>query len=219
LGVSVPAGIAAVAYASDNRVTNAGSEPLRKDTGLVSIWILGMFPPAPRATVVIPYKQEAQGPVVRDDYFGQVPQDRLKKSDKALFFRADGQQRGKIGVSFARAKNVAGSYDPDQGVLTLVQYSLPEGPADYVNSTWNLVDPPYAGDVLNSYNDGPNKPGAAPLGPFYEIETSSPARELAQGESITHVHSTFHFTGAEAGLDALAKATLGVSLAEITQAL
>jgi hypothetical protein len=215
LGQDVPAGVAAVAYASDNRVLNAGSEALRRDTGLFSIWILGMFPPGPRATVVVPYKREAEGPVVRDDYFGRIPKERLRVTDKALFFRADGQERGKLGVAFARAKPIAGSYDPDLRVLTLVQYSLPEGPAEYVNSTWNLEDPPYAGDVVNSYNDGPNKPGAAPLGPFYEIETSSPAVALDPGESITHVQRTFHFTGEAGALDTLARSLLGVSLAEI----
>jgi hypothetical protein len=215
LGQELPAGVAAVAYASDNRVLNAGSEALRKETGLFSIWILGMFPPGPRATVVVPYEREAEGPVVRDDYFGRIPKERLRVTDKALFFRADGQERGKLGVAFARAKPVAGSYDPDRRVLTLVQYSLPAAAADYVNSTWNLEDPAYAGDVVNSYNDGPNRPGAAPLGPFYEIETSSPAAALKPGESITHVQRTFHFSGEPGALDALARSLLGVSLAEI----
>jgi hypothetical protein len=218
LGRAVPEGVAAVAYESDNRVTNIGREALRKETGLVSIWILGMFPPGPRTTVVIPYRLDAQGLIVRDDYFGAVPPDRLRAGDKALFFRADGAQRGKIGVSFPRAKSTVGSYDPDSRVLTLVQYSLPAGPADYVKSTWTIEDAPYAGDVVNSYNDGPTTPGGTPLGPFYELETSSPAFELAQGAALTHVHRTLHFTGDAAGLDALAQAALGVSLSEIEQA-
>ena len=215
----LPSSIAAVAYESDNRLTNSGSEALRKETGLVSIWILGMFQPGPRATVVIPYKREAAGPVVRDDYFGSIGPERLRVGDKAIFLRADGKQRGKIGVPFARVESLAGSYDPDSKVLTLVQYSLPEGPSDYVNSTWEIQSEPYAGDVVNSYNDGPPTPGTAPLGPFYEIETSSPALALGKGESVTHVSRTFHFTGDAAGLDGLAQSALGVSLAEIEGAL
>jgi hypothetical protein len=219
LGTALPAGVASVAYASDNRVTNAGAAPLRKETGLVSIWILGMFPPGPRATVVIPYKREGTGAVVADDYFGKVPSERLKVGEQAMFFRADGAHRSKIGVSFARARSLLGSYDPDGRVLTIVQYTLPEGPAEYVNSLWRFDVDPYAGDVVNSYNDGPTTPGGKPLGPFYELETSSPAAALAPGEALTHVNRTFHFTGEVAGLDALAKSLLGLSLTEIEGAL
>ena len=61
-------------------------------------------------------------------------------------------------------------------MLTLVQYDQPEGATDYVNSMWEIQKEPFAGDVVNSYNDGPPAPGAKPLGPFYELETSSPGR-------------------------------------------
>lgn len=219
LGQSVPGGVAVVAYESDNRVTNTGPAPWRKETGLISIWILGMFPPGPRTNVVIPYKPEAEGLVVRDDYFGRVPPERLRTSPSHIYLRADGAERGKIGLSFARATPIAGSYDPDARVLTLVQYTLPAGPAEYVSSSWELQPNPYAGDVINSYNDGPVGPGGKPLGPFYEIETSSPALALEAGASATHLHRTFHFTGERAGLSQLAQALLGVGLDEIETAL
>jgi hypothetical protein len=83
---------------------------------------------------------------------------------------------------------------------------------------WEIQQNPYAGDVINSYNDGPPAPGAAPLGPFYELETSSPALGLAPGEEHVHVHRTVHLVGAEADLDAVARAVLKVSLAEIAGA-
>ena len=50
------------------------------------------------------------------------------------------------------------AYDAAGKVLTLVQYTLPEGAADYVSSMWELQKEPYAGDVVNSYNDGPPAP-------------------------------------------------------------
>ena len=84
---------------------------------------------------------------------------------------------------------------------------------------WELQQHPYRGDTSNSYNDGPPEPGAKPLGPFYELETSSPAAALGTGESILHTHRTFHLTGSEADLDPIAKALLGVTIAEITSAL
>ncbi|NIY45616.1 MAG: hypothetical protein GWN22_18560, partial [Gemmatimonadetes bacterium] len=85
-----------------------------------------------------------------------------------------------------RATPVCGSYDAAARLLTIVQYNQPAGATDYVNSMWELQDEPFGGDVVNSYNDGPPEPGAEPLGPFYELETSSPAAALAPGESITH---------------------------------
>jgi hypothetical protein len=207
-----------VAFESENGVTNTGSEPWAKETGLLSIWILGMFPPSDRATVVIPFipgPEDELGPVVNDAYFGKVPADRLVVEEERLFFRADGLHRSKIGISPHRALPVAGSYDPEREVLTLVQLTLPVGVHDYVNSMWQLQDEPFAGDVVNSYNDGPPEPGAKPLGPFYELESSSPALELEPGESQVHVHRTAHFQGSAEALDPIARAALGVGIAEI----
>ncbi len=122
--------------------------------------------------------------------------------------------RSKIGISPARARNVAGSYDRHGGVLTIVQFNLPREAAvlPYVNSLWQRQARPFGGDVVNSYNDGPAKPGAGQLGPFYELETSSPAAHLEPGHSISHVHRTFHFAGAAKALAGLAKKVLGVDL-------
>jgi hypothetical protein len=217
-GVEVPEGVHLVAFESLNRLTNTGDEPWKKETGLLSIWILGMFPPSEGATVVIPFlpgSEDELGPVVNDAYFGEVPSDRLIVESERLFFRGDGKYRSKIGIPFRRAAPVCGSYDPERGVLTLVRLTLPMGVYDYVNSMWEIQENPYAGDVVNAYNDGPAEPGAKPLGPFYEIETSSPALALAPGESYEHVHGTAHFLGSEEALDPIARAALGVGIAEI----
>jgi hypothetical protein len=174
-----------------------------------------MFNPSPKTTIVIPFKRgtESQlGPIVNDAYFGKVPAERLKIADGVVFFRGDGTQRGKIGVSRRRALPVAGAYDAQAQALTLVHYTLPEGATDYVNSMWQEQTRPYEGDVLNSYNDGAPEPGKPPLGPFFELETSSPAAALAPGESISHVHTTLHVIGPHAALDVLAKQVLGVGL-------
>ena len=83
---------------------------------------------------------------------------------------------------------------------------------------WEKQERPYGGDVVNSYNDGPNDKGEL-LGPFYELETSSPAAALAPGVAMTHRHRTAHFVGPESRLDAVAVQTLGVGLAVIRSAL
>lgn len=225
-GGRLPAGVSAVGFESENTLTNAGQAAWTRESGLPSIWILGMFNHGPRTTVVIPLAAAAEvgglsGTGVRSDYFGEVPPDRLKVTATAVFFRADGQARGKLGVNARRATELAGSWDAERGMLTLVQFTLPRDAATrpYVDSRWIDMPNPYAGDVINAYNDGPPEPGVAPLGPFYELESSSPAAALRPGESTTHLHRTFHFSGDRSALDALARRFLTVSIAEIEAAL
>jgi YhcH/YjgK/YiaL family protein len=222
LGIAPSAGVALVAHESDNRITNAGAAPWTKATGLLSIWVLGMFNPSPATTIVVPIRpgpDSSLGPKVTSDYFGAVPPDRLAVRDDVAFFSGDGRFRSKIGIGPRRSKGVLGSYDAANRVLTIVQFSQPDGATEYVNSLWKIQDDPYAGDAANSYNDGPPAPGAKPLGPFYELESSSPAAALAPGASLSHVHRTIHLTGSEAALDAIARPVLGVALADITSAL
>jgi len=207
-----------VAYESHNRLTNVGTNPWVKKNGLLSIWILGMFNPSPATTIFVPIKpgpESSLGDKATSNYFGGVPPDRLKVSDDAVFLRADGQFRSKIGVSPRRSLGLLGSYDADHHVLTIVQSNQPQGVTDYVNSLWHLQDDPYSGDALNAYNDGPPTPGAAQLGPFFELETSSPAAALLPSESIEHTHRTIHLTGPEAQLDVVARQALGVPLATL----
>jgi hypothetical protein len=155
---------------------------------------------------------------VNDAYFGKIPSDRLKIEAMTVFFRGDGQMRGKIGLSRTRARPIVGSYAAENNLLTLVQYSFDPQATDYVNSMWEQQEHPYNGDVVNSYNDGPPEPGKKPLGPFYELETSSKAAALAPGEAQTHLHRTLHLTGPKEALDGIAKAALGVGLGEIEAA-
>lgn len=223
LGIPLGGKLSWVAFQSDNRITNAGELPWKKETGLVSIWILGMFNPSPDTTIVIPYKtgpEEELGPVVNDAYFGKVPADRLKIVDGVIYFKGDGQYRSKIGISPLRVLPFCGSYDAGNRVLTIVHLTLPDNPAEhsYVNSMWEIQKDPYAGDVVNSYNDGPAAPGAKPFGPFYELETSSPGAILNPGESLRHVHTTIHIQGEEKDLDPIARKIFGVGLAEIKKA-
>jgi hypothetical protein len=222
LGVESAANVDLVAYESVNQITNMGETPWMKGTGLLSIWILGMYNPSPSTTIVVPIQpgDESQlGARVTSDYFGTVPANRLVARENAIFFSGDGQYRSKIGINPKRSKGVLGSYDAANRVLTIVQFTQPEGVTDYVNSLWKIQENPFGGDAANSYNDGPPAPGAKPLGPFYELESSSPAAALASGGSLSHTHQTFHLAGPELVLDPIARKVLGVSLAEIQSAL
>ena len=208
-----------VGFRSDNRITNAGEMDWAKEDGLLSIWILGMFIHSPSTTVVIPFDSgaEIEVPPVNDSYFGVVPEDRLIVKDGYIFFKGDGAYRSKIGVAPERARPIMGSYDAENQVLTIVKFTLPEGETDYVNSLWELQNHPYDGDVVNSYNDGPLEGENEQLGPFYELESSSPAAELAVGESLFHQHTTVHFMGEEENLNELSQQILGIGLEQIQQ--
>ncbi len=222
LCLEIPRNILKVAYTTVNSIKNSGNKSWTKDTGLLSIWILGMYNPSPETTVVIPFVEGDEkdlGPVVNDAYFGKVPESRLKIENGFVFFKGDGQYRSKIGLSPKRSKPILGSYDAGNHVLTIVTYTKPENVTDYVNSMWEIQEDPFAGDAVNSYNDGPPEPGAKPLGPFYELESSSLAAALSPGETLTHEHRTFHFQGSEAALDKIVRKCLGLSLEKIKSAL
>jgi hypothetical protein len=118
-----------------------------------------------------------------------------------------------------RAKPVLGAWDAENEVLTLVKYTLPQSAGKYVNSMWEIQKDPFAGDVVNSYNDGPPTPGQKPEGPFFELETSSPAAALGPGQSLTHRHQTLHLKGERKLLDQVARTWLNTSLAEVEGAL
>lgn len=222
LGAEISVDVRAVAFESNNTITNLGELAWLAETGLIGIWTIGMFRHSPTMTVVVPYvvgSEEELGAIVNDAYFGKVPADRLVVADGVMFFKGDGQYRSKIGISPRRAKNTFGSFDPGVGVLTLVQFDLPAGASEYVNSMWEQQDEPLAGDAINSYNDGAWGEGGEPLGPFYELETSSPAAALAPRESLSHTHRTMHLAGSRVELDGIACAVLGVGLDAIERAL
>jgi len=220
LGFSLDTSMQCVAYESENVLTNTGKTDWNRQHGFLSIWLLSMFNPSPRGVVFIPYKTDGEkepGEVVRDDYFGKVPAERLIVKDGMIFFKTDGKYRSKIGIPPQRALPLCGSYDPVGNVMTLLWCSLPDKASPYVNSTWGKQDDPLHGDVINSYNDGPNDAGTV-MGPFYEIESSSPAALLPPGGRMTHTQRIFHITGDEKRLSALAETLFQWPLEEIKQA-
>ncbi|MBS1723885.1 MAG: hypothetical protein JSS66_13135 [Armatimonadetes bacterium] len=212
LGIGDMPGIKYVGFQTKNTVTNVGSTMWDKLSGMLSIWILGMYKPSDQTTVIAPYNTAGSGNIVNDTYFGKVPANRLKVQDGLVLFSGDGKMRTKIGLPPSRAKDVVGSYDASRNMLTIVKYTFDASASDYVNSMWELQDNPFGGDVVNSYNDGPPSPGAKPLGPFYELETSSPAMNLGPGGSHTHYSQTFHFSGPREELDKISKKVLGAEL-------
>ena len=217
LGVPIPENLQIVGFESNNSMTNTGNTPWTNETGLLSIWILSMFNAGDKTTIAIPYKQGSEtdlGKIVTDDYFGKVPVDRLKIKNGFIFLNADANYRSKIGISPKRALPILASFDGVNEVLTIAQFSLPENPADYVNSLWEMQENPFDGDVVNAYNDG--LIDGKQMGKFYELESSSPAATLNAGESMHHLHRTIHLKGNIKDLDEVSQTLLGIHLSEFS---
>jgi hypothetical protein len=213
LGVQTK-GVKSVGYRTKNTITNIGDFEWTRKTGAPCIWILDMFPPSEETTIFIPYKKESAGPVATTDYFGEIPEGRIGYDKGMLFFKADGKSRGKLGLSPDRATKLAGSYDAQNKVLTIALFSM-ETDAAYLNQEWNLDGDPFIGDAVNAYNDGPLEDGSQ-MGPFYELESVSPAAFIKPQESLTHDHAVFHMTGNQKELGQIVKEVFGITLERIT---
>ncbi len=214
LQLSIPDSIRIVGYESDNSIRNTGTESWSQTKGLLSIWLLGMFNPSLETFVIIPF-QPVPGAkkYITDNYFGKIPDERLRINDSLLFFTCDGKLRSKIGLSPLIAKNLAGSFDFSKNVLTIISFPV-QREGLYVNSKWEQQQFPFKGDVVNAYNDGP-LPDGTQLGSFYELESSSQALELTPGSQLNHRQTTCHFEGSYNQLRSLAKQLLGVDLNDI----
>jgi len=94
----VPASVKWVGFATTNTIANSCSAAWNEASGLVSVWILGMFAPVPGTNVIAPFDAKGSGEIVNDRYFGKVPPDRLAVRDGFLLFKCDGQYRSKIGL-------------------------------------------------------------------------------------------------------------------------
>ncbi len=218
LDITINDSVSIVGYKTNNIITNTGDFAWTEKTGMPAIWILDMFTPAPRTVIAIPFRpvENEKEKIATTDYFGEIPADRLKITDSMLFFKADGKARGKLGLPPERAKGVEGSYDPQNQVLTILTADV-SPQARYLYQKWDTTGATFSGDALNAYNDGPLEDGSQ-MGPFYEMESVSPAAFLDPKESLSHQQSVFHFTGSKEGLNAIAKEVLGVSLDQIEHA-
>lgn len=205
-------------FFTQNTITNTGKDEWTDKTGMPCIWMLDMFPPSDSTTIAIPFIPGPKDSTpATTNYFGEIPVSRIRINDSTLFYRADGTSRGKLGIHPTRAERFAGSYDDSKKVLTIILFDI-NNHAPYLNQEWTIDKHPFSGDAVNAYNDGPLSDGSQ-MGPFYELESVSPAAMLKPGEKLSHDHAVFHFMGKEEVLDAIAKKTLGCSLEQIRHSL
>ena len=219
----VPSSVRFVGFTTRNVLTNRGYSPLSMKKGLVSLWILSQFDANRDSWVIFPYKTDAKGgrgPSINDDYFGKVPPERLKTLSEleCSLFKCDSRRRTKIGLSQGRARNRIGSIDFGRNILTVMTFNLPREGA-YANNSWKIQEEPFAGDVVNSYNNGIEGKDADVAECFYELETLSPVRELSPGHRLEHINTTMHFCGPLEDLDTISQKLLGVDLVKVRTAL
>ncbi|MFY0627062.1 MAG: hypothetical protein JXR07_12255 [Reichenbachiella sp.] len=212
LDIDFTDGVSSVGFVSKNTMINKNSESWTKETGLLSIWNLGTFPPSDQLIVILPLSSN-KGKVTQ--YWSEVDTSRLKIRNNTAFYKGDAKNLHKIGIPPSDAKSIFGSYDTKTKVLNIIKYSL-SSDSSYVNSLWDKNADPYLGDAINVFNDGTTLDGAGPFGPFYELESSSYSSELAAGDSILHEHFTFHFEGEINQLDKICQKTLGISIENIS---
>jgi hypothetical protein len=219
LNVQLHPDVRTVGYRTDNTIVNLNDFEWTKETGTICIWMLDMFNPAPRAVTFIPFNagSEAElGKTVTSNYFGEIPADRLKVTDRMIFLKTDGAYRSKIGLNAKRTKAIAGNYDPDSKRLTIMTFDVDKD-ATYLSQEWNPDKDPLTGDAMNAYNDGPLADGSI-MGPFLELESVSPAAFLKPMQSLSHKHTVYHFTGEENDLNPITEKLFGVSVNDIKTA-
>ena len=219
LNINIPEAVNTVAYSTLNTITNNNDFAWNSETGTVCIWMLDMYNPSDSAVTVIPYNEGDEsevGPIVKSDYFGEIPSERLISDNGVIYFKTDGESRGKLGMNAFRTTGLAGNYDPISKRLTIVTFDVNPN-AVYLNQEWNPKSDPLTGDALNAYNDGPLEDGSIMV-PFLELESSSPAAFLEPNQSLSHNHNVFHFVGEESDLAPIAEKLLGVSLLKVKTA-
>lgn len=207
-------GLHVVAYETNNEIRNMGEAPWTKEKGLPSIWLLCMMKPSDETVVFIPYKPlPGADRLITDNYFGEVPVNRLIRRDSILLLKCDGNYRSKVGLSPVVSKGSAASYDFSRNILSVIFFPV-DSAGLYVNSKWEIQDVPYQGDVVNAYNDGPLADGSQ-LGPFYELESSSPAKELRPGQAVQHSQVMVHVQGGYQEMNSLMNELFGMDLNDI----
>ncbi|MBU2869442.1 DUF6786 family protein [Colwellia sp. E2M01] len=205
----------AVGFGANTVITNIGAQHWTKETGLISIWDLGAFLPSNKSVAVIPIKNELANVT---SYFTPTKPTHTKIKNGVVYYRADANYMNKIGIPPENTKPIMASYDPVNGLFTVVTFQFNNNENDiYLNSVWYPEGyDNYEGDVTNIFNSGANEKGEP--GRFYELESSSNTQPLKKGESQSHFHNTYHFHGDIDELNAISLALLGVSLHEIENA-
>lgn len=105
-----------VGFQSRDTLTNIGNHPWNKETGLLSLWVIGEFPASSETTVVIPIRSGSKirlSKPLTSDYFGIVPNNRLSVRADVIFSRPTHRRclsdRLRLPIIFQRTYHFEGS--------------------------------------------------------------------------------------------------------------
>lgn len=216
LGLDLHSQTYTVGYETTQQVTNLNDYAWSPETGTLCLWVMDMLPPSREAVTIIPYRAEGsieQSEVVNTTYFGGTPPDRYHVGEEVILMRTDGEYRSKMGLRPPFSVGMAGNYDPLQRRLTVVRFDS-DPSACYLTQEWDPQADPLVGEVFHAYNDGPLEDGTV-MGPFLELESSSPAALLPPRQTLSHTHEVFHFVGDQDDLSTLSCSLLGISLEDM----
>ncbi|MBK1880225.1 DUF6786 family protein [Pelagicoccus mobilis] len=212
LGVELADGVDFAAYESAHELFNRGEKAWSKETGLAGLWSAGMFEGSDDGVMVIPLRRVATLDEILQ-YLGPLDESRLRLLGRVLLFKVDGRYRSKIGVPRELAPDLYASYLPSKKRLTINQYKQTDDSL-YFNSEVSVQENPYYGEVIPIYNHGTKDYSPTDTTAFFEMESVAPMLELKPGESKTHFHRIYHFSGNEEELTKIAEELLGVDLTE-----
>lgn len=206
LKAPIPDEVTIAAIVSTNRLVCDS----RSGAPLVHLWSLSQLPVSERAVVMAPLgpaDPAAGRPDVEDGYFGKIPQERLWREGSVVCMRADGRRTSKFGISAHASTGFAGSFSPEQELLTIAAFPV-ERTEPYANNLWTATAAaPFGGDVFQSYNSDD--------GSFFELESASPARFLEPAQELSHWHATLFAVGPMRMLSELSRSVLGSYLTDL----
>ncbi|WP_298537518.1 DUF6786 family protein [uncultured Algibacter sp.] len=210
LNISLDKNLNYVAYESAHTLTNTGLKKWKKETGLIALWSAGMFEGSDESVVIIPLEKPASLEDIYK-YMGPLDSERLSIKKQVVLFKADGKYRSKIGIPNTLAPTIYGCYSKNKKQLTIVQYRKTNDSL-FFNSNVSIQKEPYQGEVIPIYNNGTMDYSKTNKTSFFELESTSPFKELAPNENLEHFHRVYHFSGTASALEDIALKLLKISL-------
>ena len=204
--VDLPDDVEYMGIEQEHSFTSRMDEVIGVDLPYICLWSLLQLNPS--GTILVPLREGYDPQAAYREYFNPLG-DRLQISENDIIsVKIDGLYRSKIGIRpEAGGRGLAYMRDDGDGsgVLFVKLFEIdPEGV--YVDKPWG-TDSKY-GDAIELYNDDGN------MGGFCEIECHGPAKQVARGETQSHLMRLHIFRGPIQSLETIGTELLGSDLGE-----
>ncbi|ATL47706.1 hypothetical protein COR50_11305 [Chitinophaga caeni] len=217
LGIDIPRAVKAVAFESENILTNTGEHRWDTAHGSISMRVKGMFPIDSPMVALIPLNKkfkslkEVESLIKWDgDTF---PGCRLI-NNRILAFPLGDSLASRIQVPFSAAMNFIGIYNGNLQTLTIIQFSKAPRSGWYFPLQYDgdqfMVD----GPILTLKNSGKIEDSISTR-PYLAVTTYAPIQQLGKGKSAWHYHRTIHLNGNRRQLSNLLQGLFNARLKEL----